>query len=119
MVTTVEAYEVQAGMIGAEHGQAAASWFFDGNTPVEQYEAVLRGIVECDPMVMDSLPSSPLSGEWADSYSLRDLADELGMAMDDDSFADACDAYEAAFDEAVTYTIEAACLSYLRSSEAR
>ncbi len=116
-MTHAESMEGQAGMIGREHGRNAASWYFDGNTKGETYEAILAGIVDGDPQILDSLPSSPLSGEWADAYSLSDLADELGVSQEDDSFPDVCDAYEDAFHMAVSATIESACLEYLRGAE--
>ena len=40
--------------LGRDAGKAAASWVFDGNTPEEAYQRVLRGIEEGDPAVLDA-----------------------------------------------------------------
>lgn len=39
-----EQHEVKMRERGAADGKAAASWFFDGNTPAESYREVLKGI---------------------------------------------------------------------------
>lgn len=85
------------------------------------YEAVLKGIEDGDPMVLDTFPTSPLSGEWADSFSLRDLADEFEIDTEDYE-SDAwlgmvAAAYEDGFYSAVSDTIEDACRSYLAGAE--
>ena len=112
-------------MIGKEHGVNAASWWFDGNAAEFVHEATLRGIVQGDPMVLDSLPQSPLSGEWADSFSVRDLCDELGYDMDDreshafdtdETISEICSAYEQGFSEGSTHAIESACIDYLKGA---
>ena len=41
---------------GRDAGRAAASWMFDGNTPEDTYRAVLRGIEEGDPAILDAYP---------------------------------------------------------------
>jgi hypothetical protein len=83
--------------LGYEHGEAAGSWVFDGNTSPETIRYVLKGLEDGDPAVYDSLPSSPLSGEWADSFSLNDLADELDVSDSDEGFDDLCTEYEDGF----------------------
>ncbi len=97
---------------GVEHGKAAASWYFDGNTPDETYRAVLRGIEEGDPAVLDTFPAAPLSGEWADgptpSSVLEDLAGTSawdGVFSDEDA-EEYVQAYEDGFDEASRDEIE-------------
>ena len=40
--------------LGRDAGKAAASWVFDGSTPEEAYQRVLRGIEEGDPAVLDA-----------------------------------------------------------------
>lgn len=95
--------------LGAEHGKAAASWFFDGNTTAETYAAVLRGLDEGDPAIMDQLPHSPLSGEYADSMTPAKLLRELGWNEESVSAAqqdDLCLLYEQAFGEASQHEIE-------------
>lgn len=95
--------------IGAEHGENAASWYFDGNTDDATYRRVLQGIIDCDPMIYDTFPANPLSGEWADSYLPQTLLADVGWTRDDDGY-DVCDdiyrQYEDAYDVAVSRTIE-------------
>jgi hypothetical protein len=81
---------------GRERGVAAGSWIVDGNTSAEQAAAILRGIADGDPQIMDLQPS-PLSGEWA-GESIPELIyryDELS----DDERDTACDAYEQGFSD--------------------
>src|ERR1700723_107743 len=83
-----------AANIGREHGLNAASWYFDGNTSMETYRSVLAGIDAGDPMILDTFPSSPLNGEFADDYSISDLAEDTGTEQESDHFDDVCTAYE-------------------------
>lgn len=107
--------------LGTEHGKAAASWYFDGNTPAETYPRILKGIEDGDPETLDTFPHPDLSGQWADSLTGPDLvrdaiADATGIyddsadAWTDDPFSilfsDICDAYELAFDTAAQDEIE-------------
>lgn len=98
-----EDVKAKAVKIGADHGKAAASSVFDGNTSNETYRRYLQGIEAGDPEIMDALPQHGLSGEWADGFSARDLELELGInpADEGDDFGTVCDAYEEAFDTAV------------------
>lgn len=89
---------------GRDHGKGAASWYFDGNTSQETYEAVLRGIDDGDPVILDTLPHSPLSGEWADDPTPTTLARDFELAEED--VDEACEAYEDGFYEAVHAEIE-------------
>lgn len=91
---------------GTKCGKASASGYFDGNTTDETYTLILQGIETDDPEVLDSFPTSPLSGEWADSYSLRDLSADTGIDEDSDAFDNVCLAFEDAFDRAVQDEIE-------------
>ena len=49
---------------GYAAGLAAGSWVIDGNTTTERCAAILKGLEDGDPAVMDLQPA-PLSGEWA------------------------------------------------------
>src|SRR3954464_12292708 len=69
-----------AAELGELEGKAAASWVFDGNTTEETYRDFLKGIEDGDPMVLNMLPSSDLSGEWAGATT----PSELGVSADDD-----------------------------------
>lgn len=82
-MTTDEQYEraiAYARDQGTRDGTAAASWYFDGNTIISAYCAVLVGIEEGDPAVLDTFPQP---------------GDKGGTDFD------ICDAYEAAFSDAV------------------
>jgi hypothetical protein len=93
---------------GRDHGRAAASWYFDGNTSRGTYEHVLRGIEDGDPEVLDTFPTSPLSGEWADDPTPASVLEDLDVAEDDPSADDYLRAYEDGFYEASSYEIERA-----------
>jgi hypothetical protein len=58
--------------LGRAAGKTAASWAFDGNTPKEEYQRVLRGIEEGDPAVLDAA-EPPAIGPAA-GYDQDDLA---------------------------------------------
>lgn len=103
----------EAERIGTDHGKAAASWVFDGNTTAETYRWYLRGIEEGDPEVLDSLREPNLSGEFAGDYTPRDLAGDLGI---DDTGADSADvlsefedAYLGAASSSFWHEIERVC----------
>jgi len=98
--------EIRARQAGSEHGRAVASWYFDGNTTAETYATVLKGIEEGDPEIMESLPSSPLSGEWAGDPTPASVLEDLGVDPDDDSADDLLSAYEDAFYSASSEEIE-------------
>lgn len=100
----------EAAALGAEHGKAAASWVFDGNTTTEQYRRFLVGIEEGDPEVLDEYgPRSPLSGEFADDMTPYSLAQELGLDYDSEPTHDMdniCDEYETAYYDAYWQELE-------------
>jgi hypothetical protein len=69
----------RACQLGTEAGKSAASFVFDGNTTREHYARVLAGIDDGDPEVMDAYREPSLSGEFGDDYTIRELADDLGI----------------------------------------
>ncbi len=73
---TEEAYNA-----GKERGKAAGSWVIDGNTTDETARAILKGIMDGDPEILDMRPS-PLSGEWA-GESMPELEHEYGIDLSD------------------------------------
>lgn len=93
--------EDRAGELGEKAGKLAGAWIIDGNTPDERCRELLEGIEDCDPLIMDSLPLAPLSGEWADGPSQRSIALELGIDPDGDDALAAADAYADAFGSGV------------------
>lgn len=100
--------------LGKDAGRAAASWYFDGNTSDETYRTVARGLEDGDPAILDTLPVADLSGEWADTLTgpqlAKDALESVGVDPEAepyvDWFADICDAYSEAFDEAAMAEIE-------------
>ncbi|SRR6266851_1318210 len=96
----------RASKLGTEHGQAAASWVFDGNTTDETYRAVLAGMDEGDPQILDSIRTPDLSGEFADSYTDQDLAADLDLDQDSDDLDDAASACLDAASEAFWAEVE-------------
>jgi hypothetical protein len=84
--------------LGAEHGQNAASWSFDGNTTHETYVRALRGIREGDPLVLDSFPSEPRG--LGDEYTVESLYYDLNLVYDPDRDADEIAQITEAFEQA-------------------
>jgi hypothetical protein len=93
----------EAGNLGREAGLAAASWVFDGNTPEDTYRAVLRGIDDGDPAILDAHPAPSLSADGG--YTEADLARDLGL--DDDQLPP----------DAVTAFLDAATGSFWHETE--
>lgn len=87
--------------IGHEAGVAAGSWVIDGNTNEATAKAILQGIEDGDPEIMDIQPA-PLSGEWA-GESVGELSDKFGINLHD---AETADAFEAGFSEGFWHEVE-------------
>ncbi len=81
--------------LGRDAGQAAASWVFDGNSPEDAYQRVLRGIEDGDPAVLDVI-EQPAIGPGA-GYDEDDLARDLGIEPGDRALPRAVSAYADAF----------------------
>jgi len=83
--------------------------------------AIIAGIEDGDPAVLDTFPAPDLSGERADSLTSSDLTRDAwaaaGIAPEDqDGYEDAtdiCDAYETAFSDAVENEIARAAREVL------
>ena len=87
----------EAASLGRDAGKAAASWMFDGNTPEDAYRAVLRGIDDGDPAILDAHPVPGLSA--GGGYREADLARDLGLDGGDQLPPGAATAYLAAADQ--------------------
>lgn len=112
----LDGLEATAYELGAEHGENAAAWYFDGNTTQETYEWVARGIAEGDPAVYDTFPTNPLSGEHADGLTPDGLLRLLDLDPYDfppEAASDLCRMYEDAYDVAVSDTIARDCRAAL------
>ena len=81
--------------LGRDAGKAAASQAFDGSTPDEAYQRVLRGIEDGDPAVPGAA-GPPAIGPDA-GYTEDDLARDLGIDPRDRALPRAVSAYAGAF----------------------
>jgi hypothetical protein len=97
----LDAIIAQAEADGYSAGVAAGSWIVDGNTSEQTARRLLDGICEGDPAVVDSLPSSPLSGEWADAPTPGSLLGEYELSEDTEDADDVLSAYEDGFGRGV------------------
>lgn len=85
-------------------------------------KAVIAGIDDGDPMVIDGFPYCDLSGQWADGLMPREVAEEIlddaGIEIDDNDDLDASwnlfdelvDLYVQYYDESITDEIGRAAL---------
>ncbi len=69
--------------------------------PPDAARRLLDGIADGDPLVLDELPCSPLSGEWADGLLPRDVLAEYGLDEEHDAADDVLSAFEAGYDRGV------------------
>lgn len=116
---TTPDFSTLAAAIGTEHGNNAATWV---DILSDNAQMILDGIKACDPLVMDSLPGSDLSGEWADGYTSDQLMSDVGAptylstVSDDFTYEEIITAYEDAFAAAVEQSITARCESIIREA---
>ncbi len=113
-MTDTTAVEREAAELGRNYGTSAGSWVVDGNTSTETLRALLRMLDEGDPAF--EVPA-PLSGEWADGYTLGRLSDELGVDEGSDEFDDLCSTFEQAYYQAYTDEVERSALASLPEGE--
>lgn len=110
--TTPDVCEV-AHKFGHRAGVAAGSWIIDGNTDEETATWYLFGIESGDPEVLDSLPSCPLSGEWAGSLLPADVLAEHGIRENDPVSDDVLSAFEDGYSAGVVEEVERAARAIL------
>ena len=85
---------------GMEHGHAAGTWAFDGNTTHETYAWALTGIRDGDPAVLDAFPAEPgIDSRSPGGYTSRQLCDDIGVDYDRTETADV-DVLAAAYEQA-------------------
>lgn len=117
MYGTVDQAIDKAAELGRWHGQAAGAYVVDGNTPTATLARLLDGIDTGDPEIIDALPASPLSGEWADGYTVRDLIRDAGLDEDDEDIETVLDelatVYEDAWSAAMVGEVERAARAFL------
>ena len=102
--------------LGRDAGKAAASWMFDGNTPEDTYRAVLRGIEDGDPAILDAYPSPGLSADGG--YTEAGLARDLGLDGENQLIPDAVTAYLDAADESFWHETERLARQHLAANPA-
>ena len=107
----------RADSAGYAAGKAAGSWVIDGNTTYETAREILRMLDEGDPAVYDSLPSSPLSGEWAGDPLPRDVLADVGVDEDDDGADDVLSAYEDGFSRGAEEELVRACRAMMPAED--
>jgi len=86
---------------GYEHGVTAGSWLLDGNSSEEAARRLLSGIEDGDPEILDQLPGSPLSGEYADGLLPRDVLAWYDLDEQHDAADDILRAFEDGFSRGV------------------
>ena len=79
---TDKTFEDEARDIGAEHGTAAGSWCVDGNSSVENLRSIVQASEDGEFWDIAGGISAPLSGEWADGYSINQLFEDIGLTAD-------------------------------------
>jgi hypothetical protein len=106
--------EIMAKEAGAAHGRGAASWY---EISEDNAAAILKGIENGDPAVLDTLPCAPLSGEWAGEPTPSSVLADIGApaSLDDAERNALLDAYETAFLDESASEIERRARYYLES----
>lgn len=92
--------------LGTKHGTNAGTWY-----ETDDPDAVLVGIADGDPEILDTLPRADFSGQWADGYSPERLASDLGISPEPEELDILVDIYSDAFDSAA----EAEVVRHLRA----
>lgn len=96
----------EAYRLGFKQGENA--WAYtEKYTTAEAAADLLERLEDGDPEAYDYLPHGPLSGEWAGSYSVPDLMDDLGFDDEDEAW-EWLDEYVDAFDDGFGQGVEAA-----------
>ena len=65
--------EYRVWRVADRNGKAAASSVFDGNTTTDTYQAMLAGIENGDPEILDSVTTPSLSGEYDVDALMADI----------------------------------------------
>lgn len=116
----------RAATLGEDHGRNVAEWWVQenltrGRNARDTAMAVLKGLEDGDPEVIDSLPQPDLSGEWADSPTPETVAEWCGIIYDHvehvDLIQEICNSYDRGFLDAAADVITAACQAELDRDE--
>jgi len=85
---------------GQNDGRAVGNSFFDGNTTEETYRAILKGIEDGDPAIIDQLPYTRIGDEYADEPTWDQIVyEELSVDISNTDMDDVdwLEAYESGF----------------------
>lgn len=113
---TLKAAIAHAEEMGNRNGMNAASWVIDGNTTEETCRAILKGIDDGDPMVLDSLPGP----EDFLGPILHESLETAGIAyadMTDEAEREILDSYDWMFRSAVENEVASLALGHLMGSD--
>ena len=104
--------EQEAYDLGKARAEAEATWYFDGNSDEATVRRFLQGIRDGDPEIGDQIGRAPLSGEFADDYSLGDLERDF-QENDQDVLAEIAQAYEDGYWETIEPAVEREATTWL------
>lgn len=92
--------------LGEQHGTSAGTWVTAPDA--ESARALLAMLADGGPEVEAYIPCpSPLSGEWADDLTPRELLAQCGVPdADGETEAEICEVYEGAFVHALYFQAE-------------
>lgn len=102
---TVHSLKCMARGLGREAGKSGAQWVFDGNTTTETYRAVLKGIEDGDPEVLDAYNAPSLTGEFP-THRMAGLPHALGVPSNYNGLASLVTEWESAASEAFWNELE-------------
>lgn len=104
---------------GYAYGVSAGSWVLDGNSTDETARRLVRGIEDGDPEILDALPGSPLSGEWADSLTSAAVLGWFDMDEEHDAAEDVLRAFEDGFSRGAEAEVVRSCNALLYGGRTR
>jgi hypothetical protein len=103
--------------MGKQAGINAASWV---EISEDNAAAILAGMNDCDPAVMDAFNTPNLSGEFAGDPTPASLLKDIGVDEDDARIewieSDACAVWEDAASASFYSSIERRCAFYLKAA---
>lgn len=100
---------------GAERAKAAATWILDGNSTEGTARAILEGLENGDPMVLDTLPAFSF-GEWSGESEREMIEAETDVDVDSlsgDEHDELCNAYLDGFNDEIGAACEREARAFL------
>jgi hypothetical protein len=99
----------RAERLGRRAGKAAGTWAIDGNTSADAARALLRGIDEGDPAVLDAMPDP----HGDDEFSHEGVLLDLGVHPEGDDADRVLESYRVGFDSGYWAEVERAAHAML------